>query len=237
MQTCLWCLLFFIAIPAGIYYLSFLPVFISTPGGLTVSKVINANTGMFNYHSSPGLGADHPWSSPWHSWPLILKPMYFYSGGIKNGTASVIWSFGNPLVWWGGLLALMMTVYAAVYQRFVSARHHQAALNNESLGILYDARPVMLLIAFLAQYLPWVLVPRGTYIYHYFPSVPFVILCMVLMTDYLYSRNRKAARLVWTVMTVLAAVLFIAFFPYISGVRVSTAWLDMMNWLPGWLYY
>lgn len=237
MQTCLWCLLFFIAIPAGIYYLSFLPVFISTPGGLTVSKVINANTGMFNYHSSPGLGADHPWSSPWHSWPLIRKPMYFYSGGVKNGSASVIWSFGNPLVWWGGLLALMMTVYTAVYQRFASARHHQANLNNDSPGILYDARPVMLLVAFLAQYLPWVLVPRGTYIYHYFPSVPFIILCMVLMTDYLYRRNRKAARLVWTVMTVLAAVLFIAFFPYISGVRVSTAWLDMMKWLPGWLYY
>ena len=134
-------------------------------------------------------------------------------------------------------MALLMTVYTAVYRHITSLRRIPIAAKNESLDIRRDARPVMLLIAFLAQYLPWVLVPRGTYIYHYFPSVPFIILCMVLMTDYLYSRNRKAARLVWIIVTVLAGVLFIAFFPYISGVRVSTSWLDAMKWLPGWLYF
>ena len=43
----------------------------------------------------------------------------------------------------------------------------------------------MLVIAFAAQYLPWMLVPRGTYIYHYFPSVPFIILCTGLIFEYL----------------------------------------------------
>ena len=35
----------------------------------------------------------------------------------------------------------------------------------------------------------------------------------------------------------LAGVLFIAFFPYISGITASKAWLDAMKWFPGWLYY
>ena len=36
-------------------------------------------------------------------------------------------------------------------------------------------------IGLLAQYLPWVLVPRGTYIYHYFASLPFLMLSITSM--------------------------------------------------------
>ena len=43
----------------------------------------------------------------------------------------------------------------------------------------------------LAQLLPWVLVPRGTYIYHYFASVPFlfVFLPAVLAAYFLCPRR------------------------------------------------
>jgi dolichyl-phosphate-mannose--protein O-mannosyl transferase len=100
-----------------------------------------------------------------------------------------------------------------------------------------DRRPVMLLISFAVQYLPWALVPRGTYIYHYFPAVPFIILCITLMVDYVMARSRRAGVWIVVVLSVLAGALFVAFFPYISGVRVSTAWLDAMRWLPNWLFY
>ena len=35
---------------------------------------------------------------------------------------------------------------------------------------------ILVLIGFASQFLPWVLVPRSTFIYHYFASVPFIIL-------------------------------------------------------------
>jgi dolichyl-phosphate-mannose--protein O-mannosyl transferase len=95
----------------------------------------------------------------------------------------------------------------------------------------------MLIIAFLAQYLPWVAVPRGTYIYHYFPAVPFIILALVLWQDAFVLRKARRARKAGIAFVVLAALLFVAFFPYLSGVRVSTAWLDALKWFPGWLYY
>ncbi len=232
--TCLWCLLFFITIPAGIYYLSYIPVYMASPGGLTIEKIIRNNLSMFNYHSKPGFGADHPWASPWYSWPIIKKPMYFYSGGVKNGTASVIWTFGNPLVWWGGLLALVMTFMLGVYERVKAANMLRSEHEIEEKAFTFDWRPAFLLIAFLAQYAPWMLVPRGTYIYHYFPSVPFIILCMVLVVSKL---PKKAANILGIVLLALALVFFIAFFPYTSGVRVSTAWLDAVRFIPNWLYY
>ena len=40
---------------------------------------------------------------------------------------------------------------------------------------------------------------------------------------------------VWVLAIALA--LFIAFFPYASGVTASTKWLSAMQWFKGWLYY
>ena len=235
--TCLWCIPFFILVPAAIYVLSYIPVYSQSPGGLTLQKIIDNNVYMFGYHSEPGRGSDHPWASPWFSWPIIKKPMYFYSGGIKDGTASVIWSFGNPLVWWGGLVGLVLTALYELRQRmFVTRTLSQLELAEKGIP-RYDRRPVFLLMSFLAQYLPWVLVPRGTYIYHYFPSVPFIILCLALMLDVLAQRKEKMAKILWIALPAVAFILFVTFFPYISGVRVSTAWLEAMKWFPGWLYY
>jgi len=39
------------------------------------------------------------------------------------------------------------------------------------------------------------------------------------------------------VLMVLAAGMFVGLFPYISGVRVSTAWLEAMRWPSKWLTY
>lgn len=230
--TCLWCLLFFVMVPLVIYAASFIPMFIRTPGGFSLQKVADANVSMYAYHSEPGRGADHFFHTPWYEWPLTARPMWYYAGGVINGTASTIMAFGNPLIWLGGLIAMvgLMAValigqagrFTGTYRPWFSRR---------------DIRPAMLIIAFLAQYLPWVAVPRGTYIYHYFPAVPFIILALVLWQDAFVLRKARRARKAGIAFVVLAALLFVAFFPYLSGVRVSTAWLDALKWFPGWLYY
>lgn len=230
-KTLLWCIPFFVVIPLLIYYLSFIPVFMQTPGGITVRKVLDANAYMLGYHAKPGLGMDHPYYSAWYTWPLILKPMWFYSGARINGTGSSIVSFGNPAVWWGGLLALVFCAGWLLKQRLGDRR----LAPKDGPGD--DVRPLYLLLAFMAQYLPWVLVPRGTYIYHYFPSVPFIILCAVLMLHYLRGRRPKLGFWLTIGYVALAGLLFVAFFPFASGIRVPFEWFNAMQWFPGWLLY
>ena len=106
--TLAWCVLFFVIVPALIYYVSFYPWFMRTPGGLTVQKVWDASTYMFDYHSEPGRGMDHAFYSPWYQWPLMNKPFYFYAGKRIGDTGSTIMSFGNPAVWWGGFAAVLI---------------------------------------------------------------------------------------------------------------------------------
>ncbi len=230
--TVLSCLLFFVAVPLLIYYASYIPYF-AREGGVTVQKVIKAAEHMLAYHATPGLGMDHYFYSPWYQWPVIAKPMWYYSGSLEpEGTASTIMALGNPAVWWTGLAGLMGVCCLFVRRHYDEKNHALSLYARED-----DPRFALLLICFLAQYLPWVPVPRGTYIYHYFPSVPFIILCTLLCLDALAERREKAARIAVWALVCAAAILFIAFFPYASGIAVSTKWLDAMQWFPRWLWY
>ena len=92
----------------------------------------------------------------------------------------------------------------------------------------------VLVVGFLAQYLPWVLVPRSMYMYHYFASVPFIILATALVFGLLpEGKLRKWSMIVYVV---LAAAFFAMFYPYASGMLTPTAWLDWLKWFPR-IYY
>lgn len=182
---CLWCMVFFVAVPLVIYLLSYLPymAYNKRIDGLLsyLQAVWNAQVGMLNYHSRPGLGMDHPFYSPWWEWPVIGKPMYFASKQYLPTDANVSYSlfcFGNPVIWYGALPALLICLI-----RWLASRLRHRPMLCEPVRLVEQRGNVVygfLFIGLLAQYLPWVLVPRGTYIYHYFASVPFIILGIVL---------------------------------------------------------
>ncbi len=247
------CFIFFIFVPLVIYYLSYIPYF-AWDGGVTVKKVIEAAVGsyfttgqvggMLGYHAQPGLGMDHDFYSPWYEWPLIIKPMWYYASGHNTPErASTIMAMGNPAVWWVCLLGLAGVALMAML-RHVKCDLHLTKDRKLQGGITLslftkkdDPRYLMLIICFMAQFLPWMLVPRGTYIYHYFPSVPFIILCTGLCLDKLSEKKQKAALIIGLLLLIAALSLFIAFFPYASGMPALRTWLEGMKWFPGWLWY
>lgn len=225
--TCGFCLIFFIAVPALIYYLSYIP-HLSPSGPVTLKRLIEEQERMFSYHSQPGLGADHPYASPWWQWPLILKPMWFALDNFEPaGYASTIMCMGNPLVFYVGA-ACMLTVLIAFACKYLTVRQNELRVRRGN----GDLTLCILVIGFAAQYLPWVLVPRSMYIYHYFASVPFIILATAWVLERLTGeRTRLLKWLMWGYL-ILAAVAFVLFFPYASGWLTSTQWLDAMKWFP-----
>ena len=224
------CFGFFIAVPLLIYYCSYIPFFAAS-GGISAERVIDQARGMLAYHAEPGRGMDHYFYSPWYQWPLIAKPMWYYSTAYApEGYGSTIISFGNPAVWWTGALSLL-----AVAGIWIGRHTDKNGLTLKSAS--RDPVPAILILSFLAQFLPWVLVPRGTYIYHYFACVPFIILANAYLWDLGSDRFPRAMRWVIAAQVLLALGLFIAFFPYLSGVTAPTAWLEAMKWFPNWLWY
>lgn len=214
--TLAWCLLFYIAIPVTIYVLSYIP-FMMVPGeGHGLKNVITYQEHMFSYHSK--LVATHPFGSPWYEWPFMVTPIWYYSGQfLPQGKISSIVSFGNPLVWWGGLVALFATIYCA---------------------IKYKKRElIVLLIACASQYLPWVGVPRLTFIYHYFAIVPFLAL---MLAYFIGNWMDKSKELKWIAWGYLAAVflLFLMFYPILSGMVIDSSYsANWLRWLPTWNFF
>ena len=90
-----------------------------------------------------------------------------------------------------------------------------------------DPRTVFIVIGLLAQYLPWVLVPRGTYIYHYFASLPFLMAATSVSFDGYGSKRKRIVLTAACVLLTSAAVFFVILFPYASGLNVADSWLDI----------
>ena len=216
----LWSLLFFVAVPALIYYLSYWPYGTSQgmrgPGMLFTKDylriVLDNQKYMFNYHSS--VNATHPYSSVWWQWILDIRPILYYLEYYPDGTEQSIAAWLNPMLCWGGLLAMLAMLWLTVQ------RHDMTAL--------------FILVGYLAQLLPWVFVTRVVFEYHYFPSSVFLVLALGHVFRSFELKHPQPRRAVLS-FTIVSVVLFAAFYPALTAIRVPR-WYDLsfLKWLETW---
>lgn len=212
LKTIVFCVVFFIVIPVIIYVLSYLPFSDGTGTGLIAQVLRNQKT-MFSYHSN--LVSTHPYSSTWYQWPVIYRPIYYYQRTISTTVSEAISAFGNPLVWWAGIPAFIYMLYLVVKKK--------------------DNKALFLVIAYLAQYLPWVAVTRTTYIYHYFTSIPFVTM-MIGYSMFKLAEQKKGWKYAAVVYTAAAVGLFAAFYPVLSGHPIEKQFVyDWLKWFDSWV--
>ena len=69
------------------------------PTGNLVTDIVKIHGQMFSAHAD--LPDPHQYGSPWWSWPLMKRPIFFWN---SSDSAALMYSVGNPLVWWGGTL-------------------------------------------------------------------------------------------------------------------------------------
>ncbi len=204
-----WCLIFFVLTPCLIYYVSYWSYApsqgIDGPfrlfNGDYLKMVIDNQSYMWNYHSD--LVATHPYSSMWYQWLLDVRPILYYLSYPADGVTVSFAAFNNPLVSWGGLAAMAGVGWCAVRDR--------------------DATAQFILIGYLANLLPWVLVSRLTFAYHYFPCTLFLALAI----GYVFAElRRKDPR--WRVsvgsFAALTVVLFAVFYPVLAGTPRTDAY-------------
>ena len=223
-KNILWCLVFFIAVPACIYYASYYRY--GTAEGLgggigmfftrDYAKIVLDNQKyMFTYHS--GVTSTHPYSSVWWQWMLDIRPILYYLEYSADGAyRSSFGAWVNPALCWAGLLAMAAMAYLAVRRR--------------------DKTAFFILVGYLAQLLPWVLVSRVVFEYHYFPSVVFLTLALGYVFRAMELRCPRGRRRVLA-FTAVSLLLFLVFYPALSGLEIPT-WYgrSFLRWFPTWPY-
>ncbi|WP_135548926.1 glycosyltransferase family 39 protein [Paenibacillus cymbidii] len=215
LKTIAWCVPFFIVIPLLIYSAAFIP-YQTVPGEKKgIGQLIQYQKDMYDYHSK--LVATHSFGSPWYDWPGMIKPLWFYGGQstVPAGMTSTIVTMGNPAIWWLSFLAIPLAIIMAMRLK------HKGML--------------VVLVAFFSQYVPWMLVTRLTFIYHFFAMVPFLVLSIVFLMKVFVDRKPSRKKWVYAYMA-LVFVLFVLFYPALSGMTVSKDYVDWLHWEPGWYF-
>ena len=199
----------FAVIPALIYLAAYRPWFGGPmqPYGWNLWELTQQ---MYWYHSS--LTAPHCAGSPWWSWPLDLKPVYWYFGQSTGGTNGYIYDAGNPILFWAALPAATIAAGLAIRTR------------SAALGLVA--------LAFLAQYAAWIPISRVLFFYHFFTALPFYLLLLAVVLALLWERRRRAVR----VFGVVAAVAFLVFYPFVSGLPIPGDAAGAYFILPTWQY-
>ena len=178
-----------LAIPLAVYVLTYLPwamienhrIVDGWPAGNTGETLLDLTRRMYEYHNN--LTAAHAASSPWWAWPLNLKPVWFYQGSYAYSTSAAIYDAGNTVIWWLGIPAMAFVAFQAYRRR--------------SLAL------ALILIAFLAQWVSWARIDRAAFQYHYYTSLPFVILALGYFVAEIWH---GASRRTWLLVRASAAV-------------------------------
>lgn len=208
------CIVFFVLIPLIIYILSYIP-FMSVPGpGHGLKDVFTYQTHMYNYHNN--LNASHPFYSSWWQWPLMIKPVWFYSGsGLEVGRSSTIATLGNPAIWWTSIIAIPIAMLIALIKK--------------------EKKMIVVFTAIIALYLPWVFVSRIAFIYHFFSILPFAILSIVYVIKNTIEKYPLSKYIIYAYLTI-TAILFIVFYPALSAMEVDSSYIQFLKWFKSWSF-
>ena len=219
--VCAW----IVTVSGVIYLLCYIPYFAL---GHNLVDLIEMQNAMYQYHHS--LVATHPYASPWWQWPLLLKPTsYWYASyapykmSFAPGDCCVaeILALPNPLIWWTGLVAVPFVGFLAWKER--------------SRGFL------LLVTAYLMQWLPWAASPRIAFEYHFFPNLAIIVICDAILLHRVWLFDPGPGARLWTRTAVisylvLAVALFAFFYPILAGTHISwDAWRARIWLYPQWI--
>ena len=219
-KNCLFCVVFFVIVPAAIYYVSYYPYGRAQGmGRLTMffsrdyaKTVLDNQSFMLNYHS--GVHSEHPYSSRWYQWILNIRPILYYLNYFDDGSRSSFGAFLNPVLCWAGFAAMLIMLYRAVICR--------------------DKKAGFIFIGYIAQLLPWVFITRTTFEYHYFASSLFLALALAYIFAMFLEDNKSGKVYVYS-LTALSTVLFASFYPVLTGARVNAALAKgIFKWFSTW---
>lgn len=235
---------FLVTFPAAVsYLLSWFGWFLSPSGWDRNYADTNPATGLlgllpkplqslWHYHEEiygfhANLTSTHPYSANPLSWIFMLRPTSFFWDEKASGCAfdteqstcvSAITALGNPLIWWGAILASSVLIGSWFRTR--------------------DRITTLLLVGVIAGYVPWLFLMNRTVFEFYVVSFsPWIILILVfgLKTWFENSPNPLRAKYLISGFVFLCILLSAFFYPLWSGMWISYDFWRIHMWLPSWI--
>lgn len=206
----------------GGWYLHFL---LLSPGQIGLGELPLRATSAWleGLRAHSGLALGHANASHWWSWPLMGTPVYYWAG---NGVD--IYLFGNPVVWLGSSL-LMLVMLASLARGLWQAGGH----DRHPHSLLW-----LPLTAYCISFLPLSQIGRVMFNYHYLMPLLFCLISLALWLErggWIRPGGLATQRAGYYASLAIALIGFVALAPVSYGIGGWNATLvALLRQLPQW---
>jgi dolichyl-phosphate-mannose--protein O-mannosyl transferase len=217
---------------------------------------------IITFHRNLGEGTEiHPYCSKWYTWPLMIQPIAYFFEKVENlqqidpslpptdnlplPIVYAVHGMGNPFLWWFSTLVLLLSIGVLLEQIGVWLNTRWQILPGFSFpqispGVRFlPIAEYWILFYFcvnaLANWLPWAIVSRCTFIYHYMSTLGFTVLLLSWWIErWLYS-SRNHLRVLGLSLIFLIIFAFVFWLPIYLGMPLTLPGWKLRMWLPSWI--
>lgn len=243
--------LYYGGIPAMIYWVLWQPMIALDPR----KNFWQWQQQMLTYHQHLGGSDIHPYCSAWYSWPLMWRPIaYFYEVGHQPDAPATIvgpdlprtavqviyavYAMGNPLLWWLGAGAIAFTGLTLVVWLLQQYGACPPWFNLSTLGGRGAVRdlplwPIAVAVGYGANWLPWAMVERCTFIYHYSSALVFAVVALAAWGD--RCLDHPPSRPPGAIAILAIGISFVFWLPIYLGLPLPPPLMPLWFWFPQWI--
>jgi dolichyl-phosphate-mannose--protein O-mannosyl transferase len=219
-----WWQYLFCLIPSAIafYLVQWLPLFMLNSGGVEPANgfgaifsfwesLVRVHAHIIWWHSGDIVTTldpehpAHPYCSSAISWAVLARPVGYYFTTEADGRYSVMQGIGNPLLWWFSTLAIVSVTVGSLLPKF------RKTTNIGSTNYL--------LLGYFANYVPWLLVKRCLFVYHYMSSAVFSFVTLAWVVNQLLEQKGVCRYLGYAIIAIVVLTQ-IFFLPIWIGIPI-----------------
>ncbi|CAG61228.1 uncharacterized protein GVI51_K00825 [Nakaseomyces glabratus] len=171
---------------------------------------------------------DYLASKAWE-WPILHKGLRlcgWSSAGVRY------YLLGSPFNTWLSSIALLVNILLGMVVA-IKWRRQSIVINEESCWKLFTLL-LFPFLAWLANFMPYVMMGRVTYVHHYMPALYFAIIAFGSITEYLLADYCTVKAFLAFLSMVGCTYIYWYFAPICQGLHGIGSHYFYLQWLPGW---
>lgn len=181
--------------------------------------------------ANAGITTRHHWESYWYQWIVNWRGLLYYNHEEKStGRWASVYLIGNPLVVWSTTAFVVIFLAIMLFSARYRALSKNLGLSREAVSYAMSSS-MFLFFGWLINLLPYILVDRSAFVYHYLPGLLYAQLLTGVLMDLL---PRKLS--VLCMMLLMSAVIatYMYYVPWTYCFPITSAQHAERRWLPRW---